>query len=504
MSFNPELWVKRNSTYLSPSSDLGILLAENQYIGFGTIYGEFGYGFRDNAGIVEFKNSSGAWTPFGAGAGVTDGDKGDITVTGSGATWTIDVNAVTNAKMATMATKTYKGNTTGSAAVPTDVPVATLKIDLALVKADVGLGNVDNTSDTNKPVSTAQQTALNLKYDASNPNSYETTSQLNTRDTNNRARANHTGTQLASTVSDFNEAAQDAVGAMAGNSTFVNLTYNDATPALTPALSATGTPSNSTFLRGDNTWATPSIASAAVVAARIYRNTNQSIPTGASFTDLSYNTAAYEQNGDFWTSGATITIPETGFYQIFAEATFDGAGLLTVATANMQILLNGVTTISEDEDQVAINAKASLWCMAQRSFTAGDTLKVQVKHSDAGSLNIIAQGDHSPDIILAKLNGAKGDPGASGITRSVLVTSGNVTAGSAASTDYVIFVAGAHTVTLPTAVGNTNQYVINNLHSANITLATTSSQTVNGVTAPALIPEQSLTLISNGSNWKII
>jgi hypothetical protein len=31
------------------------------------------------------------------------------------------------------------------------------------VKGDVGLGNVDNTSDTNKPVSTAQQTALNLK-----------------------------------------------------------------------------------------------------------------------------------------------------------------------------------------------------------------------------------------------------------------------------------------------------------------------------------------------------
>jgi hypothetical protein len=33
----------------------------------------------------------------------------------------------------------------------------------ALTKADVGLGNVDNTSDANKPVSTAQQTALNLK-----------------------------------------------------------------------------------------------------------------------------------------------------------------------------------------------------------------------------------------------------------------------------------------------------------------------------------------------------
>ena len=37
----------------------------------------------------------------------------------------------------------------------------------ALTKNDVGLGNVDNTSDANKPVSTATQTALNAKIDAS-------------------------------------------------------------------------------------------------------------------------------------------------------------------------------------------------------------------------------------------------------------------------------------------------------------------------------------------------
>lgn len=40
---------------------------------------------------------------------------------------------------------------------------AAQKTLLSLVKGDVGLGNVDNTSDANKPVSTAQQTALNLK-----------------------------------------------------------------------------------------------------------------------------------------------------------------------------------------------------------------------------------------------------------------------------------------------------------------------------------------------------
>lgn len=43
------------------------------------------------------------------------------------------------------------------------VTIANLKVALALVQGDVGLANVDNTSDANKPISTATQTALDLK-----------------------------------------------------------------------------------------------------------------------------------------------------------------------------------------------------------------------------------------------------------------------------------------------------------------------------------------------------
>ena len=43
------------------------------------------------------------------------------------------------------------------------VTLASYKTLLALVKGDVGLGNVDNTTDLNKPISTATQTALDLK-----------------------------------------------------------------------------------------------------------------------------------------------------------------------------------------------------------------------------------------------------------------------------------------------------------------------------------------------------
>ena len=71
---------------------------------------------------------------------------------------TITDGAVVNARLANMATKTYKGRTTAGTGVPEDVSVATLKTDLTLVKGDVGLGNVDNTSDATKNSATATLT----------------------------------------------------------------------------------------------------------------------------------------------------------------------------------------------------------------------------------------------------------------------------------------------------------------------------------------------------------
>lgn len=125
----------------------------------------------------------------------------------------------------------------GAAAAAPVQSVAGKTGTVTLTKSDVGLSNVNNTSDLNKPISTATQAALDLKYDASNPNNYvdasgaasaapvqsvagrtgavvltKTDVGLGSVDdvsaASLRDRSTHTGTQLASTISDFTTAVQ--------------------------------------------------------------------------------------------------------------------------------------------------------------------------------------------------------------------------------------------------------------------------------------------------------
>jgi hypothetical protein len=114
--------------------------------------------------IMSGANTSGFYFDYFAlftGSGFQSTDQNTITsiITDSG---------VFNATMAND-TFTLKG---GNGAVVSATGKTITVTPANQTKSQVGLGNVDNTSDLNKPVSTAQQTALDLKLDASSYNQH--------------------------------------------------------------------------------------------------------------------------------------------------------------------------------------------------------------------------------------------------------------------------------------------------------------------------------------------
>jgi len=92
------------------------------------------------------------------------------------------------------------------------------------------------------------------------------------------------------------------------------------------------------------------------------------------------------------------------------------------------------------------------------------------------------------------------------ITRSVNNITGTTGAGSTAYTDYVYNVtSGTFTLTMPTAASNTNRYTIKQSGTGVLTIATTSSQTIDGSTTYTLNRQyQAIDLISDGSNWIVV
>lgn len=90
-------------------------------------------------------------------------DDATNTISAKDTTYTAGTNITISASNEISATDTkYTAGTNISISDENDISVT------GLTKASVGLGNVDNTSDADKPVSTATQTALNAKQDIAN------------------------------------------------------------------------------------------------------------------------------------------------------------------------------------------------------------------------------------------------------------------------------------------------------------------------------------------------
>ncbi|RIV20516.1 hypothetical protein DYU11_20950 [Fibrisoma montanum] len=129
----------------------------------------------NSAGRLGQKGNTGNFSPYALVSEVTAATGGAITSVNGQSGPTVTLTTTNVAEGTNLYWTTARGNAlypqlTGSYANPAWITsLAAAKVTgLATVatsgsKADVGLGNVDNTSDANKPISTATQTALNGK-----------------------------------------------------------------------------------------------------------------------------------------------------------------------------------------------------------------------------------------------------------------------------------------------------------------------------------------------------
>ena len=90
-----EVWQNRTGSYIETIKPTGydvLINGTDKYLNFNTVSGTLGYGFRDNAGVMEYKNSGGGWNalPSGGistmviGATITGATEGSVLFAGAG------------------------------------------------------------------------------------------------------------------------------------------------------------------------------------------------------------------------------------------------------------------------------------------------------------------------------------------------------------------------------------------------------------------------------------
>jgi hypothetical protein len=231
--------------------------------------------------------SGGATLPVGGGAGVSDGDKGDLTVTGGGTVWTIDAGAVGLGKLAPVASGSFLGRESAGAGSPealtaaqaravlnvangatanatdaalrdrathTGTQAASSITGLAAVATSGSAGDLtagtlpaarfDDTAHGARAGGSLHATATGAAAgfmaaaDKAKLDGVAAGATANAADAALRDRATHTGSQAAATISDFAEAVDDRVAALLVAGANVTLSYDDVAGTLT--VSATG------------------------------------------------------------------------------------------------------------------------------------------------------------------------------------------------------------------------------------------------------------------------
>ena len=224
-----------------------------------------------------------------------------------------------------------------------------------VTKAQVGLGNVDNTSDANAPVSTAQAAADAVVLAAA------------------VQRANHTGTQTLATISDAGTAAASATG----DFTPIAHATDTANPhTVTKAQVGLGNVDNTSDANAPVSTA-QAAADAVVLAAAILRANHTGTQTLATISDA--GTAAASATGDFTpiahatdtANPHTVTKAQVGLGNV--DNTSDAnAPVSTAQQTALDLKADGVsdTTITVERGSTDVLSAAAL----RTAYTAAKAL----------------------------------------------------------------------------------------------------------------------------------
>jgi hypothetical protein len=280
-------------------------------------------------------------------------------------------------------------------------------------------------------------------------------------------------------------------------------TYNNGTATFT---NNTGGTFNVTGLTTPFTGGTVSGATSftnGLTANTISATTYQNLPTDVRVTGGTYSngTTTFTNN-----TGGTFNV--TGYYNsgYFTGGTVSGASVFTGGlTANT---ISATTYLNLPTDVRVTGGTYSGSTIIFTNNTGGTFSVTGITSSGGGSFTggTVSGATNFTNGLTANTISATtylNLPASS--VKSINSVSGNTNAGSNQNTDYIYFATNTITITLPTAISNTNSYIIKNVGVGTITINTTSSQTIDGsLTALIKIQYLSLTLISDGANWNII
>lgn len=302
-----------------------------------------------------------------------------------------------DAELDTWATKTPPSGTVVGTTDTQTLSGKTLIAPLGLVKADVGLGNVDNTSDLAKPISTATQTALDLKLDDSQATAFGL-SLLDDAD----ATAGRTTLGLGTLATQS--------GTFSGTSSGLNT--GDQTITLTGDVTGSGTGSFGTTV----------VSSSTTTAGKIETGTDAEVQTGSA-SNLAVvpsalsawwtwvKTQAQTVAGNWTFNGTTalngvtattttITSGTVGTLTVTGSTTLQGttSGTLTLGSlaftgslpgANMQLSGTGTAGAVSTATQIFSGAKSMeirprLTTLSSQNWTSGQWVRVGTFVAGAG------------------------------------------------------------------------------------------------------------------------